>query len=100
MNAEQLLQALPEFYTQPERDMVLRACILAFKSHTGQLSPSGKSRLEHPLSVSAILAELGLDAATVSAGVLHAVLLDARRTVYEIEAAFAHEVTRILRAYL
>jgi len=100
MTPEQLLAALPEFYTQVERDMVRCACIQAFKSHTGQLTHTGRSRLEHPLSVATILAELGADAPTVSVGVLHDVLLDGRRTLTEIESEFGDEVTRILRAYL
>jgi GTP pyrophosphokinase len=97
---ENLLAALPEFYTPSERDLVLRACVLAFKSHTGQLTSGGRSRLEHPLSVATILADLGLDAPTVSVGVLHDVLLDGRHTLDEIEAVFGDEVSRILCAYL
>jgi GTP diphosphokinase / guanosine-3',5'-bis(diphosphate) 3'-diphosphatase len=100
MTPERLLATLPEFYNQAERDMVRCACIQAFKTHTGQLSHTGRSRLEHPLSVAAILAELGLDAPTVCVGVLHDVLLDGQRTLEEIERDFGGELTRILRAYL
>jgi guanosine-3',5'-bis(diphosphate) 3'-pyrophosphohydrolase len=100
MTPERLLAALPEFYTQAERDIVRCACVQAFKTHTGQLSHTGRSRLEHPLSVALILAELGLDAHTVCVGVLHDVLLDGRRSIEEIETAFGSEVPRILRAYL
>ena len=100
MSPERLLEALPEFYTQAERDLVRCACVQAFKTHSGQLSHSGRSRLEHPLSVATILAELGLDAPTVCVGVLHDVLLDGKRTLDEIDTTFGGEVTRILRAYL
>ena len=100
MTPERLLARLPEFYTQAERDLVRCACVQAFKTHSGQLAHTGRLRLEHPLCVATILAELGLDAPTVCAGVLHDVLLDGKRTLDEIDTTFGGEVTRILRAYL
>ena len=116
MTPEELLKSLPEYYTPAERELARRACELAFKIHTGQLIPhlagldaAGRSRpasrasgrgLDHPLGVAGILAELGLDAPTISAALLHDVLLDGRLTLRGLEQEYGADVARILRAYL
>ncbi len=100
MTPEDLLQCLPDYYSPEERELVRRACELAVKTHTGQLNNAGRPRLDHPLAVACILAELGLDASTLAAGLLHDVLLDGQRSLKEIEQEYSPDVARILRAYL
>ncbi|GHH74864.1 bifunctional (p)ppGpp synthetase/guanosine-3',5'-bis(diphosphate) 3'-pyrophosphohydrolase [Streptomyces sp. CB03911] len=48
-----------------------RAYAVAEKWHRGQKRKSGDPYITHPLAVSTILAELGMDAATLMAGLLH-----------------------------
>ncbi|WP_406196525.1 RelA/SpoT family protein [Kitasatospora sp. NBC_01560] len=60
----------------PKADPVLlrdieRAYAVAEKWHRGQKRKSGDPYITHPLAVATILAELGMDAATLMAGLLH-----------------------------
>ncbi|MET8623324.1 bifunctional (p)ppGpp synthetase/guanosine-3',5'-bis(diphosphate) 3'-pyrophosphohydrolase [Kitasatospora sp. NPDC004669] len=48
-----------------------RAYAVAEKWHRGQKRKSGDPYITHPLAVATILAELGMDAATLMAGLLH-----------------------------
>ncbi|MFF2044826.1 RelA/SpoT family protein [Kitasatospora sp. NPDC058170] len=60
----------------PKADPVLlreieKAYAVAEKWHRGQKRKSGDPYITHPLAVATILAELGMDAATLMAGLLH-----------------------------
>lgn len=55
-------------------DLVVTAYGLAAKAHEGQLRKDGTSQLSHCVMTALQLAELGLDAETVAAGLLHEAL--------------------------
>ncbi len=58
-------------------ELVSMAYMLAAKAHAGQLRKDGSSQLSHAVMTALRLAELGLDAETVAAGLLHEVRLPA-----------------------
>src|SRR5438046_10365798 len=63
----------------PEADLNLlrRAYLFSAREHKGQKRASGESYLVHPLEVANILADMRLDAVSVSTGLLHDVVEDA-----------------------
>ena len=50
---------------------IRRAYEIAGRAHEGQLRKSGEKYITHPVAVAEILAEIGLDKATIIAALLH-----------------------------
>ena len=73
--------------TQPEADLELiqRAYELAEAAHAGQKRASGEEYIIHPLHVAAILVDMHLDEATISAALLHDVVEDTTYTIEEMQ---------------
>ena len=71
--------------THPKTDLAIieRAYATAARAHEGQLRKSGDPYITHPLAVTTILAELGMDPATLAAALLHDTVED---TAYSLEA--------------
>jgi GTP pyrophosphokinase len=75
---------------------IQRAYVFCAKAHEGQSRLSGEPYLVHPLAVAEILAEMHLDAVSVTAGLLHDVLEDTSRGLDEIEALFGEDVAHVV----
>ncbi|MGA2261813.1 MAG: bifunctional (p)ppGpp synthetase/guanosine-3',5'-bis(diphosphate) 3'-pyrophosphohydrolase [Acidobacteriota bacterium] len=89
--AEKLLRYHPEAL-----EMIQRGYVASAKFHKGQLRMNGEPYLTHPLEVANILAELKLDAGTVTAGLLHDVLEDTLMSPEELRKQFGDEVYQIV----
>src|SRR6266511_1009584 len=72
-----------------------RAYEVASEKHTGQVRKSGLPFVAHPLGVAMIVADLGLDATSIIAALLHDVVEDTSMTLAEVEAQFGPEVAKI-----
>ena len=68
---------------EPDLLLVRRAYRIAEQMHRGQARKSGEPYITHPIAVSTILAELGVDTDTIAAGLLHDTVED---TSYSLEA--------------
>jgi GTP pyrophosphokinase len=77
-------------------EMIRRGYVVSAKFHKGQLRMNGEPYLTHPLEVANILAELKLDAGTVTAGLLHDVLEDTLMSAEELRKQFGEEVYQIV----
>ncbi len=55
-----------------------RAYLAAKSAHEGQLRKSGAEYITHPVAVAEILADIGLDLATISAALLHDTVEDTK----------------------
>jgi len=73
-----------------------KAYVFAAAAHKGQVRRSGEPYLSHPLEVTNLLADLGLDTTTLIAGLLHDVLEDTEVTVEELQKNFGPEVARLV----
>jgi GTP diphosphokinase / guanosine-3',5'-bis(diphosphate) 3'-diphosphatase len=73
-----------------------RAFDLGMGAHAAQRRKSGEPYFVHPVRVAWILAQLGLDGATVTAALLHDTVEDTELTVYEITEQFGREVANIV----
>ena len=73
-----------------------RAYAMAARAHAGQTRKSGEPYITHPVAVTAILAEYGLDEATLAAGFLHDTVEDTEIGLEEIVAEFGQEVAFLI----
>ncbi len=78
------------------RKLVLQAYQTAERAHEGQKRSSGEPYVQHCLAVADILADLGLDAPTIAAGLLHDVLEDTSYTRQQMEHEFGKEVLSLV----
>lgn len=81
-----------------EKDIILlkKAYVFAAAAHKGQVRRSGEPYLSHPLEVTNMLADMGLDKTTLIAGLLHDVLEDTDVTLEELQENFGSEVARLV----
>ena len=77
-------------------DLIVRAAVVATRSHAGQYRRSGEPFVTHPMAVAAIVAELGLDATTVAAALLHDSVEDSGLSLADIEAEFGAAVAAVV----
>jgi len=92
ITVEQLLAVVAERHSEEDCELVRRAWEFSDRVHAGQERKSGEPYLIHPAAVAMILAEQGLDAVSISVGLLHDVLEDTHASAEEIRAEFGDEV--------
>ncbi len=82
----------------PDADVELlrRAYVFSALEHKGQVRRSGEPYLVHPLEVANILADLRLDVAAVSAGLLHDIIEDTFTTAERLEQVFGPEIAHLV----
>jgi GTP pyrophosphokinase len=80
-----------------DQELVQRAYERAAIAHAGQRRMSGGDYIEHPLAVAEILADLGLDATTLAAALLHDTVEDTPLTMEELEAEFGSDVAQLVQ---
>ncbi|HVO42489.1 MAG TPA: bifunctional (p)ppGpp synthetase/guanosine-3',5'-bis(diphosphate) 3'-pyrophosphohydrolase [Aggregatilineales bacterium] len=95
MDIDAILQHLPNL-TLTERQMIERAYRRASEAHQGQTRMSGEPYLVHCVAVAQMLAELHMDAPTISAALLHDVVEDTPITLDDIEKEFGPEVAKLV----
>jgi len=76
--------------------LIRRAYDVAVEAHDGQVRVSGDPYIVHPVAVAAILADLGLDDATLAAALLHDAVEDTAVTLEEVRADFGTEVAEMV----
>lgn len=77
-------------------ELIQKGYVVSAKYHKGQLRMNGEPYLTHPLEVANILAEMKLDAVTITAGLLHDVLEDTLMSPEELRRQFGEEVYQIV----
>lgn len=82
----------------PKADVALlqRAFDTADHYHRGQKRISGDPYITHPLAVTMILAELGMDDQTLCAGLLHDTVEDTSYTKEQLTADFGEEIAQLV----
>ncbi|MEY2814180.1 MAG: hypothetical protein RL579_1085 [Actinomycetota bacterium] len=77
-------------------DDIQRAFEVAENAHTGQQRKSGEPYITHPVAVAGILAELGLDKATIIAALLHDTVEDTPYNLTQLKNDFGDEVSSLV----
>ena len=90
------LMKIYENYTGKEREMLLHAYDFAKEAHSNQKRASGEPYFIHPCAVAEILIDLGLDAATIAAALLHDVIEDTEANEEDVRREFGDEVLELV----
>ena len=90
------MKKIEEGYAGEERAVLFQAYEYAKQAHANQKRASGEPYFIHPCAVADILIDLGLDAATIAAALLHDVIEDTESTADDIRAAFGEEVLALV----
>src|SRR5438445_7426501 len=93
---EELLDKLRKNRPSEDPWLVRRAYEIAAERHRAQLRRSGEPYLTHLLEVAHILADMRLDATTLTAALLHDVIEDTEFPVSRIEERFGAEVAHLV----
>lgn len=84
--------------THPKADVTLieRAYAVAERAHQGQMRKSGDPYITHPLAVTTILAELGMQPAVLAAALLHDTVEDTAYSLTQLRADFGDEIALLV----
>ena len=93
---EPLLRTVKSKHPKADLDLLVRAYEVAEKYHEGQKRKSGDPYITHPLAVTTILAELGMDPATLMAGLLHDTVEDTEYGLDDLRRDFGDVVTLLV----
>jgi guanosine-3',5'-bis(diphosphate) 3'-pyrophosphohydrolase len=93
---EKIIKKIQSYQADAPIAIVREAYELAHDAHQGQIRASGEEYICHPLGVASILAELQIDALTISASLLHDVVEDTAFSLEEIEKRFGKEVAMLV----
>ena len=71
VDVEGIVKEMLRHYPDGDAELVRRAYAYAAEAHAGQKRVSGEPYITHPAAVAMLIAELGMEAATVAATLLH-----------------------------
>ncbi|MBR7100025.1 MAG: bifunctional (p)ppGpp synthetase/guanosine-3',5'-bis(diphosphate) 3'-pyrophosphohydrolase [Clostridia bacterium] len=91
-----LLQKFQENYSTEHYELLQKAYAFAAQAHEGQKRASGEPYFIHPCAVAEILVDLGLDAATIAAALMHDVIEDTPVTMEQLKKEFGEEVSTLV----
>ncbi len=91
-----VLKALAEQRPDEDVALVIEAGRTAAVAHATQVRRSGEPYVTHPVAVATIVAQLGLDAPTVAAALLHDAVEDTNVTLEAIDKQFGPTVARVV----
>ena len=91
-----VLEAFLRRHPGDDTSLIVHAAETATVAHAGQLRRSGEPYVTHPIAVAGIVADLGLDAQTVAAALLHDAVEDTGVTTEVIERDFGPSVALIV----
>src|SRR5438067_1197524 len=95
MTVSELLR-IADHLDRTDQEIVRRAYERALSAHAGQRRLSGEEYVNHPMEVAAILADLKLDASTITAALLHDTVEDTALTLQQVQQEFGPDVARLV----
>ena len=94
---KELLRISYQALTNEDKKLVRSAFDVAVDAHKNQRRKSGEAYIFHPIAVAKIVAsEIGLDAISIAAALLHDVVEDTEYTLDDIERMFGETIARIV----
>jgi GTP pyrophosphokinase len=93
---EDLEEKVQKYHPTADMELLRKAYVFSAREHRGQIRQSGEPYLSHPLQVANILAEMKLDVACVSVGLLHDVVEDTLTTLDSIREYFGENVAHLV----
>ncbi|MGH9021341.1 MAG: RelA/SpoT family protein, partial [Acidimicrobiales bacterium] len=95
-SVERLVQRYLGYHAEGDEDLIRRAGLAAIAAHEGQLRRTGEPYVTHPIAVADIVADLGLDATTIAAALLHDAVEDTGVTTAWLGAEFGDHVAAVV----
>jgi GTP pyrophosphokinase len=96
MEIGSLIEKARVYLPAEKLSLIEEAYQFALNAHQGQLRESGEPYMQHPLETAVILVDMGLDASSLAAALLHDVPEDCGVPLSEIEARFGSEVSKLV----
>lgn len=93
---DMLIQKILDDDKQYDMSKIISAYEFAAKAHENQKRDSGEPYIVHPIAVSFILLELGMDTDTICAAMLHDVVEDTDATLEELKKRFGQDVAMLV----
>ncbi len=94
---KELLRISYQTLTDDDKKLIRKAFDTAVDAHKDQRRKSGEAYIFHPIAVAKIVAsEIGLDATSIAAALLHDVVEDTAYTLENLEEMFGDTVARIV----
>jgi len=94
---KELLRISYQTLTDEDKKLIRQAFDVAVDAHKEQRRKSGEAYIFHPIAVAKIVAsEIGLDATSIAAALLHDVVEDTAYTLDDIEQMFGETIARIV----
>ncbi|KOF55926.1 (p)ppGpp synthetase [Clostridium sp. DMHC 10] len=91
-----LIEKINQNCNNVDKNFVTKAYDFALKAHETQKRESGEPYINHPVDVACILAEMGMDTSTITAGILHDVIEDTNYSYEDIANIFSKEVADLV----
>ena len=91
-----LLAAYKRRHPKGSVSTINRAYDTAREAHRHQTRTTGESYITHPVAVAGVIADIGLDEASIVAALLHDAVEDTELTLADISQAFGDEVASIV----
>ena len=93
---ERLIARYHEHHEGGDEQLIRRAGEAAIAAHEGQLRRTGEPYVTHPIAVADIVADLGLDAPTIAAALLHDAVEDTGMTIDWLTKEFGEQVAAVV----
>lgn len=93
---DRLLERVGELAPQIDLDNIRKAYDFSEKAHEGQFRRSGEAYITHPVGVAAIIAELGIDEASIITGLLHDTVEDTDVTLEDVRENFGDDIAELV----
>jgi guanosine-3',5'-bis(diphosphate) 3'-pyrophosphohydrolase len=90
------IEKVSAIYGEDQAASIGRAVDFGMQAHREQFRHSGEPYITHPCHVAEILIDLGMDADTITAAVLHDVLEDTLATFDDVKNMFGESVARLV----
>lgn len=93
---EPVRDAFLRHFPDQDPDIIFQAGRAAIRAHEGQIRRTGEPYVTHPIAVAQIVADLGLDGATIAAALLHDAVEDTGMTVEAIRDTYGSGVAEVV----
>src|SRR5436305_2540079 len=93
---QDLLAETSQYLTPQDMERIERAYELANRAHKGSWRRSGEAYIQHPLEVALLLADMRIDADSITAALLHDVVEDTTYSLEDLHEQFGEAVTNIV----
>ncbi len=94
---KELLRISYQTLTEEDKKLIRKAFDTAVDAHKDQRRKSGEAYIFHPIAVAKIVAsEIGLDATSIAAALLHDVVEDTKYTLEDLREMFGETVAKIV----